>query len=81
MNLTAMNLHLLLAGGLGVSALAEKPTQPNIVYFLVDDLGHADVGFTGSKEIRTPQIDKLARGGAILDSFYIQPVCSPVRPC
>lgn len=58
-----------------------KPSKPNIVYFLVDDLGHTDVGFTGSKEIRTPHIDKLAKGGAILDSFYVQPVCSPTRSC
>lgn len=53
--------------------------QPNFVYFLVDDLGHTDVGFTGSNEIRTPNIDRLAKEGAVLDSFYVQPVCSPTR--
>ncbi|MBM4088891.1 MAG: arylsulfatase, partial [Planctomycetes bacterium] len=42
-------------------------------------LGYADVGFMGAKEIRTPQLDKLAAGGAILDAFYVQPVCSPTR--
>jgi len=56
-----------------------KHAQPNIVYFLVDDLGHTDVGFTGSKDIRTPNIDRLAKEGAVLDSFYVQPVCSPTR--
>jgi arylsulfatase A-like enzyme len=74
----------LLAGCLalfGLTALAEKAPQPNIVYFLVDDLGRADLGFNGSKDIRTPHIDKLAKGGAILDSFYVQPVCSPTRSC
>ena len=61
------------------AALAGLAPPPNIVYFLVDDLGRADVGFTGGREIRTPHIDKLAKGGAILDSFYVQPVCSPTR--
>lgn len=77
-------LSLLLASCLVPVLQAEttsKPARPNIVYFLVDDLGHTDVGFTGSKEIRTPNIDKLAKGGAILDSFYVQPVCSPTRSC
>ncbi len=53
--------------------------KPNIVFFLIDDLGYADCGFNGGKEIRTPQIDALARGGAILESHYVQPVCSPTR--
>ena len=57
---------------------ADAP-RPNIVYFLVDDLGHTDVGFTGGKDIKTPNIDKLAKSGAILDSYYVQPVCSPTR--
>ena len=60
-------------------AIRAKPIRPNIVYFLVDDLGRADVGFTGSKDVRTPNIDRLAKEGAVLDSFYVQPVCSPTR--
>ncbi len=56
-----------------------KKTNPNIVYFLVDDLGYADCGFNGGKDIRTPNIDKLAHDGAVLKSFYVQPVCSPTR--
>jgi hypothetical protein len=56
------------------------PSQkPNIVFFLIDDLGYADCGFNGGQEIRTPNIDKLANGGAILESHYVQPVCSPTR--
>ncbi|MFN2507216.1 MAG: arylsulfatase, partial [Chthoniobacterales bacterium] len=57
---------------------ADAP-RPNIVYFLVDDLGRADVGFNGSKDVRTPNIDRLAKEGAVLDSYYVQPVCSPTR--
>ncbi len=62
----------------GAASAADAP-RPNIVYLLVDDLGFADVGFNGSKDIRTPQIDKLAKEGAILADFYVQPVCSPTR--
>ncbi len=45
---------LLLSPLAGLSA-AEKP-RPNIVHFLVDDMGYADCGFNGGKDIRTPNI-------------------------
>lgn len=64
---------------LGNQLIAAEAARPNIVYFLVDDLGSADVGFAGSKDVRTPHIDKLAKEGAVLSSFYVQPVCSPTR--
>jgi arylsulfatase A-like enzyme len=53
--------------------------QPNIVFFLIDDLGYADCGFNGGKDIRTPRIDALAHAGVVLESHYVQPVCSPTR--
>ncbi len=62
--------------------VAFEPTaasKTNIVYFLIDDLGFADCGFNGGTDIRTPNIDKLAKEGAVLKSFYVQPVCSPTR--
>ncbi|MHC4895884.1 MAG: arylsulfatase B [Planctomycetota bacterium] len=56
-----------------------KPTKPpHIVFFLADDLGWKDVGFHGS-EIKTPNIDKLAKAGTRLEQFYVQQVCSPTR--
>ncbi len=58
---------------------AVMPAKLNIVYFLIDDLGYADVGFMGSTDTRTPHIDQLAKEGVILSSFYVQPVCSPTR--
>ena len=61
------------------SGAVAKNQQPNIVYFLVDDLGRADCGFMGGTEIRTPQIDKLAAAGCTLDAYYVQPLCSPTR--
>ncbi len=56
-----------------------KTKQPNIIFLLVDDMGYGECGFTGGKEIATPQIDKLANGGTILQNHYVQPVCSPTR--
>lgn len=55
------------------------PSRPHIVFMLADDLGRADCGFMGGKDIQTPHLDKLAKAGAILDQFYVQPVCSPTR--
>lgn len=61
-------------------ALAQQsvPARPNILYIVADDLGWGDVGFHGS-DIRTPALDKLAREGAALDQFYVQPMCTPTR--
>jgi hypothetical protein len=56
----------------------EQAKKPNIIFFLIDDLGYTDVGFNGG-DIKTPNIDKLAKSGANLSSFYVQPVCSPTR--
>ncbi len=59
------------------AAAADAP-RPHIVLFLADDLGWQDVGYHGS-EIKTPNIDALAKGGMRLEQFYVQPVCSPTR--
>ncbi len=64
-----------------VAAADVTPRKPNIVYILADDMGYGDPGYMGSKDLRTPNIDKLARGGTILSSFYVQSVCSPTRAC
>lgn len=56
----------------------DSPRKPNIVFFLLDDLGYTDVGFNGGN-IKTPNIDRLAASGAKLSAFYVQPVCSPTR--
>ena len=69
---------LCLLGGV-LDAAETNATRPNIVYLLVDDMGYADIGFNGCKDIHTPNIDNIAKRGAILDDFYAQPVCSPGR--
>lgn len=62
-----------------VVSYADAAKQPDILFLLVDDLGYADCGFNGGKEIRTPNIDRLAKSGTIIESHYVQPVCSPTR--
>ena len=46
--------------------------KPNIVHIVADDLGWKDVGFNGCADIRTPNIDALASGGAKFTQFYVQ---------
>ena len=54
--------------------------KPNVVFILVDDLGYADLGFTGSKFYETPYLDKLAKEGMVFNNAYAaSPVCSPAR--
>jgi len=75
-------------GAVGITALAfalggsvassAESAKPNILYIVADDLGWKDVGFHGS-DIKTPNIDELARNGARLEQFYAQPMCTPTR--
>ena len=60
-----------------VSAASGAP--PNIVLILTDDVGYGDIGSYGSRDIRTPNIDRLARGGVRLTDFYASPQCTPTR--
>ncbi|WP_373514225.1 sulfatase-like hydrolase/transferase, partial [Persicitalea sp.] len=53
--------------------------KPNIVILLSDDQGWGDLSVSGNKNIHTPNIDGIAKNGAIFDRFYVQPVCSPTR--
>jgi arylsulfatase A-like enzyme len=57
-----------------------RPRGPNVVLILTDDMGYADLGCYGGKDIRTPNIDRLAKEGARLTDFYSNgPVCTPTR--
>ena len=56
------------------------PMHPNIVIVMVDDMGWADVGFNGCKDIPTPNIDQIANKGVRFTEGYVTfPVCGPSR--
>ncbi|MDQ6678528.1 MAG: sulfatase-like hydrolase/transferase [Acidobacteriota bacterium] len=60
--------------------LAQQPKQPNVIVILFDDLGVSDLGFLGASDLRTPYIDRLARGGTVFSNWYSNaPVCAPAR--
>ena len=62
------------------SASAPSARQPNVILFLIDDLGWSDLGITGSTFYETPHLDQLAREGAFFtDAYAANPVCSPTR--
>jgi arylsulfatase A-like enzyme len=69
----------LLVASLSSTVFAADKDRPNIVFLLADDLGYMDCGFSGGKQIKTPNLDKLAAQGTVMESFYVQPVCSPTR--
>lgn len=53
---------------------------PNLVVILADDLGYGDIGPYGNAAIRTPTLDRIAKEGIKLTSFYVpSPVCAPSR--
>lgn len=53
--------------------------RPNVVFFLVDDMGWMDSGVYGSKYYETPNMDRLAARAMRFTSAYAQPLCSPTR--
>jgi arylsulfatase len=65
-------------GAPAIAAAADAPRRPNIVIILGDDMGFADMGSFGS-EIRTPNLDSLARDGVRFTNFYTHASCSPTR--
>ncbi len=72
---------LFLSGATGWAADApDSLTKPNIVFILADDLGQRDLGCYGSTFYETPNLDRLAKEGALFTDAYAScPVCSPTR--
>ena len=76
-----------LAGGvvlalacLWAPSLAAEAMPPNVIIFLVDDLGWMDTGAYGSRYYETPEIDRLASAGMLFtDAYAASPLCSPTR--
>src|ERR1700754_1365543 len=74
------SLLLLTASSFGSDYADAAQRPPNIVVFLVDDLGQRDLGCYGSTFYETPHIDQLAADGMKFTQAYSNcPVCSPTR--
>jgi arylsulfatase A len=58
----------------------EAAARPNVVLIIADDLGYGDLGSYGASDVRTPNLDKLAREGVRLTDAYANgAVCTPTR--
>lgn len=70
----------LLVPSAAVLAAGATAGKPNVLVILADDLGYADVGFNGAKDIFTPHLDRLAQDGVIFRNGYVtHPYCGPCR--
>ena len=78
MRIALLVLTALLAFPASLEAADVK--RPNIIVFLVDDMGWSDIGCYGS-EIKTPNIDRLAAGGLRFTQAYNTSKCMPSRAC
>lgn len=75
-----LTLTCLVLGAGGTTGAAEPARRPNIIVILADDMGYADIGVNGCKDIPTPNIDSLATNGVRCTNGYVShPYCSPTR--
>lgn len=75
---------LLLAARSPVAAQSASRTgrspAPNVVFLVADDLGYADLGVQGARDLPTPSIDRIAREGArFTNGYMVASLCSPSR--
>jgi arylsulfatase A-like enzyme len=80
--LTAFPIVAVVLLGLTMSAAAQRPETPlgpNVVLIITDDVGYGDIGSYGAPDIKTPNIDRLAKEGVRLTDFYAAPTCTPTR--
>lgn len=70
---------LLLSPPAMLHAADGKPTKPNVILFLVDDMGWMDCGVYGSRYYETPHMDRFATRAMRFTDAYAQPLCSPTR--
>src|SRR5436305_14580146 len=75
-------VFLVVSRSSAVDLPAAKPSRPNIILILADDLGYGEVGCYGQEKIKTPNIDRLAAEGMRFTQFYAgSTVCAPSRCC
>ncbi len=74
-----LGLVALLAAAAPASAQSRVAAKPNIVLIVTDDVGYGDLGSYGAPDVKTPNIDRLAREGTRFTDFYAAPTCTPTR--
>ncbi|MCC6354431.1 MAG: sulfatase [Verrucomicrobiae bacterium] len=74
-----MSIRMAIAALLGAACACPAAQRPNVVLFLVDDMGWMDCGAYGSRYYETPNIDRFARQAMRFTDAYSQPLCSPTR--
>ncbi|KPK87852.1 MAG: hypothetical protein AMS27_01210 [Bacteroides sp. SM23_62_1] len=80
MKINLCNILFLILLLIPSSCQHNKPTKPNFIFILADDLGYGELGCYGQKLIQTPNIDRLAGEGMRFTNFYSgSPVCAPSR--
>lgn len=63
----------------GAAGAQTPASRPNVLVILSDDQGWGDLSVNGNTNISTPNIDTLARDGALFERFFVCPVCAPTR--
>src|SRR5687767_1879945 len=71
----ALAASIVLLGG----TAAAQTARPNIILVVADDVGYGDIGAYGAPDVKTPNLDRLAREGVRFSDFYAAPTCSPTR--
>ena len=70
---------VLFALAVAAAVPASAQTKPNVVLIIMDDVGYGDYGSYGAPDIKTPNVDRLARDGVKFTDFYAAPSCTPTR--
>lgn len=80
------HIVLLFAIFISGNAFSAEPSEtrssqklPNIIVLITDDQGWGDIGYNNPENVYTPNLDRLARGGAIFANHYVMPQCTPTR--
>ena len=71
-------LRAALPGWLGARSLTATENRPNLIILFADDYGYGDIGCYGGADVKTPNIDSIARNGVrFTDGYVAAALCSP----
>ena len=65
-------------GLLGLAVIASA-AQPNVILIMTDDQGYGDLACHGNPDVKTPELDRLARESASFSNFHVDSYCTPTR--